>query len=287
VTDFRTIVISDIHLSAERPYFFHNWDIAVDWINSERPDLVICCGDLALNAPASPGDITFAMAQIGRLQCPVHVVPGNHDVGNCLPDIRGEHVFSDALRRTYVEAAGPDRFSVTIGNWTFIGIDALMCGSGLPAEAEQSAWLGDELARHDGQEVVLVMHKPLFRHRPDEDTLHQGSLYPAPRAALREILDRHGVRRIFSGHNHEYLHEVRDGLEFVWAPSTAFINNDGGPTRGGGERRLGLLDLRFTGDAMHLEPVSLDDMLTVDISSWLKGGIGLYERYTSVPFRRP
>src|SRR5690606_6746232 len=135
----------------------------------------------------------------------------------------------------YLGAVGADRFSLAVGKWTFIGINALMCGSGVPAEAEQSAWLDDELSRQAGQHLVLVMHKPLFRHRPDEDELHQGSLYPAPRAALRKILDRHGVRRIVSGHNHEFLHEVRDGLEFVWTPSTAFINNDGGPTRGGGE----------------------------------------------------
>lgn len=287
MTDFRAIAISDIHLSAERPFFFHNWDVAVDWIRRERPDFVLCCGDIALNAPASPADLDFARRQIERLGVPVHVVPGNHDVGNCVPDIRGEHGFTPRLRDTYLQRIGSDRFSFSVGRWTFIGIDALMCGSDTDVEAEQRAWLEQELARHGGQEIALIMHKPLFRHTPDEDGLNQGSIYPAPRAALKSLMEAHDVRRIISGHNHEFLHETRHGFECIWVPSTAFISDGGTPTRGGGVRRQGLLDLRFAGGEVDVELIELDDMLTVDIASWLKNGIGLYEHYTSVPFRRP
>lgn len=284
---FRAIVISDIHLSAERPFFFHNWDVAVDWINREKPDLVLCCGDVALNAPSSPDDLTFAKAQLDRLHCPVYVVPGNHDVGNCRPDIRGEHVITDALRSAYLGLMGADRFSESFGNWTLIGIDALLCGSELAAEHDQFAWLDAELDRLSGQQVLLVMHKPLFRHAPEEDDLHQGSIYPAPRIALRGLLERHRVRRILSGHNHEFLHSIRHGFEFVWAPSTAFINDGDGVTRGGGKRIIGLLDLRFEPMGMRVEPVMFDDMLTIDIAGWLKDGIHLYEHHTSARFRRP
>ena len=61
----RVIQISDTHLSAGKPHFADNWAPLADWIEAQRPDLVIHTGDVTVDGADAPED---SASQFG--QCP-------------------------------------------------------------------------------------------------------------------------------------------------------------------------------------------------------------------------
>ncbi|RME98472.1 MAG: metallophosphoesterase [Alphaproteobacteria bacterium] len=281
---FHIVQISDPHLSRARPFFQFNWELTLERINEAKPDLVICTGDLALNAISSPSDLDYAREQMERIEAPWLAVPGNHDVGNNRPDIRGEHVVTSEHVLRYRAVFGPDHWCREAGGWTLIGLNGLILGSGLAEEEEQEAFLDEALAGAGERPVALFMHKPLFLKQADEDRLHQGSLYPQPRAALMGRLRDANLKLVSTGHNHELLMREHEGVRMVWCPATSFLIISGAPPRGGGERLPGYLDMRLEGEELSCEAVLPPELLRIDIGTWLAGGIGLYERFTGGPY---
>jgi 3',5'-cyclic AMP phosphodiesterase CpdA len=287
MTDFHMIQISDPHLSRDRPFFFFNWDLVVGWINDAKPDLVVCTGDMALNAIASPEDLAFAKSQMDRLEVPWVALPGNHDVGNNRPDIRGEHVVTSEQIAQYREHFGSDFWSRDVGEWTFIGLNSLSMGSALPEEAEQADFLSESLSDAGDRPVALFMHKPMYLSDANEDVMHQGSLYPEPRAALMQQISGANIRLISTGHNHEIVAMCRGETDILWCPATSFLILSGTKARGGGERLPGYLDFRFSGNSFEHEVVLPGELLRIDVGTWLAGGIGGYERFTGGPYPSP
>lgn len=287
MSSFRMIQISDPHLSRERPLFYFNWDLVVGWINEAKPDLVVCTGDFAFNAIASLDDLAFAREQFDRLDVPWLAVPGNHDVGNNHPDVRGEHVASSEHVAAYRRYFGTDFWQHAIGGWTFIGLDCLILGSGLPEEREQLKFLRKAIAGAAGTPIALFMHKPLFLVDPDDERRHQGSLFAEPRRALMEEIAGADIRLVATGHNHELVQADWGPAEIVWCPATSFTIVSGAEPRGGGERVPGYLDYRFEGGNFEVTPVLPKEMLRIDIGTWLQDGIGLYDRFTSQPWPTP
>ncbi|GBE44052.1 MAG TPA: hypothetical protein ENH05_06840 [Rhizobiales bacterium] len=287
MTAFRMIQISDPHLSRERPFFFFNWDLVAGWINDARPDLVVCTGDMALNAISSPEDLAFARSQMDRLDVPWVALPGNHDVGNNRPDIRGEQVVTSERIARYRQHFGGDFWSREAGDWTFIGLNALSMGSDLPEEAEQAEFLSGALTQAGDRPVALFMHKPMYLRDANEDAMHQGCLYPGPRAALMQQIAGANIRLISTGHNHELLAMRQGERDILWCPATSFLILSDAKARGGGERLPGYLDFRFDGGAFEYEAVLPGELLRIDIGTWLAGGIGDYERFTGGPYPSP
>lgn len=281
------IQISDPHLSRERPFFFFNWDLVVGWINEAKPDQVVCSGDMGLNAIASPDDLAFARSQMNPLEVPWVAIPGNHDVGNNRPDIRGEHVVTSEQIALYRTHFGSDFWSQDIGAWTFIGLNSLSMGSDLPEKREQASFLSDALSRAGDRPVALFMHKPLHLKDSNEDEMNQGCLYPEPRKALKQLISDANIRLIATGHNHELLAARQDETDLLWCPTTSFLIISGRESRGGGERLPGYLDYRFSGDTFEHEAILPGELLRIDVGAWLASGIGDYERFTSGPYPRP
>jgi len=63
MTDFRLVMLSDIHVSATHPLLCHNFDVALEAANAFAPNVAIVTGDLSLNRLAAPTDLNFAAAQ--------------------------------------------------------------------------------------------------------------------------------------------------------------------------------------------------------------------------------
>jgi 3',5'-cyclic AMP phosphodiesterase CpdA len=275
---FTLVQLSDTHLSRSRPHFQFNFEVALDAVADIRPDVVVVTGDLALNGPDDADDIAFAARQLDRLAARWFAVPGNHDVG-LVPFAAGVHQPVTAERlAAYRDVFESDRFVARCGDWTLLGLDSQLLGSGLVDEEEQFDWLDDRLAETAGP-VGLFTHYPLFLDRPDESAISHTVIVPSARRRLIDRLTAHGgVRLVGTGHLHQERRLDIDGVQHQWAPSTAFITTE---MDLGGDAYAGLLVYRFDGDAVSVTRVEPRWMINHDIRNW--GGSephGYYEIVT-------
>jgi 3',5'-cyclic AMP phosphodiesterase CpdA len=217
----RVIVVSDSHLSARTPEATAHWDALVEHVAAAAPDLVVHAGDISTDGEVVPEDLAYARTQLDRIAAPLAVLPGNHDIGDGAAwTYDGAAVVGAETLGRYRAAFGPDRFSVEVGAWRLLGVNAQLFGSGEPEEDEHWAWLGDEIGRlAPGTPVGLVLHKPLVP--PDGDRDRPVRYVPEPaRGRLFALLAAVDTRLVVSGHIHQALRRDRDGVAHVWAPSS-------------------------------------------------------------------
>lgn len=274
----RIALVSDIHLSRARPYFHANWEILLQELAREAPDLVLLAGDIALDAPHREDDLAFARAELDRLPAPWRAVPGNHDVGNNIPDLRGEATVTEAHRAAWLRHFGEDFWALDIGDWRIVGLDCLICGSGFAAEAEQAAFLERAVAEAAQRKVALLYHKPLCAFELLDTEVSQSFWYPAVRETLLRLMRDGAVRLCMSGHLHESRDRLIAGVRHVWAPGVAFVQDIAGewlPDRHG-RRRVGYMMLELA-EAPRVTLREPPRMLNIDIGNWLRSGsIGHY-----------
>jgi 3',5'-cyclic AMP phosphodiesterase CpdA len=196
-----------------------NWRAVVDEIARIGPDLVIHCGDLALDGTGDPDELTYACRRLESLPAPWRVVAGNHDLGN--PS--GPWV-TDEVRRKEFEAVFGDRFWVEmVGGWRFVGLDVqeLLAGED-PGPIWE--WLSGALA--EPGPAVLALHRPIV---PTGSAVDEPARYvtePARSRLLGLLSDSSAgggadVRAVLSGHVHQRQVVVDGGgLHHVWVPST-------------------------------------------------------------------
>ena len=222
----RIIQFSDTHISHIGGLGHDNTERLVDYLNEvAEPDLVINTGDVVILDPDATEDRESSMRIHERIDAPLRVLPGNHDVGECARDPwRGIGVSSQRVQN-FRAAWGSDRF-VLFGDaardaagWAFVGINSELCASGLPEEDEQWTWLEEVAAEAAGKSVMLFLHKPLVI----DDGTREGVTVSA--AAKERILGtfRDGeLRVVANGHLHRYRHTVNGDVMAVTAPSLSF-----------------------------------------------------------------
>jgi len=185
---------------------------AIAHANRLRPAFVVICGDL-INRPGHPGQTAEFQRIAGLLDAsiPLHLVAGNHDVGN--------HPTPESLR-WYREMFGPDWYSFRHGDVYGIVLDSSLITEPAAAREDadaQLAWLRDELlrARASGARHILAFqHHPYFLVDPEEEDAYF-NVPLARRGRYLELLRDAGVQAVFAGHYHRNGHG-RDGeLEMV------------------------------------------------------------------------
>jgi 3',5'-cyclic AMP phosphodiesterase CpdA len=206
-------------LSTRAPEAISNW-VAVAGLAAEV-ELVIHAGDLTLDGARQGADAEYARRLLDALPALWVAIPGNHDIGDNPGASEDLEVDQGRLDR-WREAIGPDYWAVEIAEWTALGIDAQLFGSGLAAEREQWAWLEDCLASQPpGRPVVLVSHKPLTTS--DEELAASPSYRFVPRPARQRITalsDTVHCPLVVSGHVHQYRILDGGGRRHAWAPTT-------------------------------------------------------------------
>jgi 3',5'-cyclic AMP phosphodiesterase CpdA len=243
----RIVVLSDPHLSPTHGFFWNNWVVARDAANALAPDAVVVNGDLCINGPDSDIEVAFAAAALARIKSPVLALPGNHDIGDEPPGQDAKQLVDAPRLQRWYAAFKTDRWSLALGDWGLIGVNAQLFGSGLKQEAEQEAWLDAQLADAAGRNLALFLHKPLFIDHEGESEPTIASLNLEPRLKLLAKLRKAGVQLVVNGHLHQFRDRVVDGIRHVWAPSTAFVTSQ--PI--GGDPRLGMLTI----DVAQAEPM--------------------------------
>ena len=272
MTATRVILVSDSHLSPDAPEAQHNWAAVVRYVATAGPDLVIHLGDLSLDGMRNPADLDHARRQLELLPAPWRVIPGNHDVGdNPLPGEPAGLAIDDTRQQRWLDAIGPDHWSLTLPGWTLLALNAQLAGSGLAAEASQWAWLEEQVSQagHE-QRIALISHKPLAAPEPELAVAPSYRFWPA---AARDRLARLFAGRppalVVSGHVHQSRLLRHDGTEHLWVPTTWAMLPDSAQ-RAIGSKRAGLVALELTPGADPLpefvEPDGLAQLtITADV----------------------
>lgn len=285
MTDFRMVILSDTHISATHPLFFHNFEVALEAANALVPDVAIVTGDLSLNGPDAPGDLDVAAAQMKRLSAKVtKVVPGNHDVGYSPAAQGAEQQMTPERRQEYPERVGPNFWQFDHSDWRFIGLNPFLFESGFDAEAEQRAMVVEALS-HSGP-IGVFTHVPFFSDHPDEDDADtSATVTPGPRADYLGLFHAANVRFVASGHIHRNKRVIVDGITHIWAPGTASMQSTPSPL--GGLPWVGFLEMTFSGDRFSIATHEPQDMMNMDLRNWTRGIGHRYFRIVEQPHRTP
>jgi len=239
----RVLVVSDSHLSARAPEAIANWAAVAN--PAADVELVIHAGDLTLDGAAGDADAEYARRLLDALPVPWVAIPGNHDIGDTPGVSEGLEIDQVRLDR-WRASVGPDYWAVDIGEWTAVGVDAQLFGSGLEAEAEQWTWLEECLVSKPlTRPLILVSHKPLIASDGELASPPLDRFVQAPaRQRIITLLDRRRCPLVVSGHVHQYRIIDSGHRIHVWAPSTWAVLPERAQTTVG-VKRCGALALQL------------------------------------------
>ena len=175
-------------------------------------DAVVMTGDLT--DFGRPAEYAQLRRLLEPLDCPIYLMPGNHDDGAELRRSFADHAYlqqGDGART---------RYAVDLGEMRLVALD-----TSVPKAAHgelddaQLGWLDAELAAAPQTPTIVALHHPPFAtrigHMDDIGLLHGAD-------ALAAIVAHHGqVERLISGHLHRSIQMRWAGTIALTAPSTA------------------------------------------------------------------
>jgi len=196
----------------------------------EQPQFVIHLGDIVNPVPSLP---TFDQAVrhfkdiIKPVKVPVHVLPGNHDVGDKRIEWMPAEQVCDSFLEKYRASFGDDFFSFEQEGLRFILVNSLLINSGLEDEKRQQQWLERQLevAEAKAQRVFMFMHYPPYIYSTKEKGNYDNLDEPG-RGWLLGLMARPQVEAVFAGHVHNFWYDRVGTSEFYMLPSTAFLRHD-------------------------------------------------------------
>jgi len=251
----RIAVVADSHLAPGARACNDNWRAVRDFVASARIDLTVHLGDITVDGVEDVGQFAHALAMSSKWPTPIRYLPGNHDIGDNPPgpEVAPKKPLVRARLEDFRAAFGADYWGFDADGWLVIGLNAQLAGTDTPDEADQWSWLAARLANRGRSRLMLMLHKPLFQVSPADEIPHQRYVPAAPRRRLRDLLSRADLRAVVSGHAHQYLDRMLDGVRHVWVPSTAFYLPDDMQDRVGEKiTGLGVIDLTPESFAFHL-----------------------------------
>jgi 3',5'-cyclic AMP phosphodiesterase CpdA len=220
----RLVLISDLNSSYGSTTYIPEVDRGVSLIQELRPDLVICAGDMVAGQKEGLSAAQLAamwaaferrvLAPIRRANVPFLPAMGNHDASS-LRQGGGYRFAADRqaaerfwrprqgqLGLYFADAGGfPFFYSVRQGDLFVLVWDA----SSATMPPEQLRWAEQALTSPSARTArrrLVVGHLPLQGVAQGRDG---GGNVLAGAAALRQLLERHGVQAYVSGHQHAYF----------------------------------------------------------------------------------
>lgn len=200
----------------------------IEQINRIAPTFAIHLGDLVHPVPVMGIYADAAerfREQIAELDCPLHLIPGNHDVGD--KPIRwgpAEPVSEQGLAQ-WEKHFGPHYCAFEHEGCRMILLNAQIINSGFAAEGEQRAWLEAELEAHRAKRLFVALHYPPFIYREDELEYYDNLAEPG-RSWLVGLLRKYGVEAVFAGHVHNFWYNRIGDTAVYILPSITFVRHD-------------------------------------------------------------
>ncbi|SOZ20105.1 Calcineurin-like phosphoesterase family protein 5 [Cupriavidus taiwanensis] len=234
---FRFVVIADTHVnqSEEQASSFFplnrlaNQRAAQAFNAAARydPSFAIHLGDIVHPIPSHPGFHEAAenyRRLSNALKCPVHLTPGNHDVGDKPWPLAPVAQIVPEFMAAYEREFGSQWYQWHHEDCHFFVLNTSLLNTGLPEEREQQAWFEQQLARTTGR-IFLCLHYPPYVRDPDEPS-HYDNIDEPGRRWLLALLAEHQVEAVFCGHVHNLWYDQYAGTEIYLLPSTAFVRQD-------------------------------------------------------------
>lgn len=235
---FRFAVVTDTHVNHEEAATTSPWPVnklangrvrhALRTVNALNPEFVVHVGDMVHPTPtqkhyAAAVERFFEVAR--ELRCPIHLTPGNHDIGDKRIEWTPAKPITSETLAIYEKAFGPSYHSFMSHGCLFVVLNSLLLGSGLQAEREQWAWLEGELDRGGCERIFVFIHDPLFTTDPGEAESYD-NISVAERERLMALFVAHKVEAVISGHVHNFWYNRLGETELYILPSTTFVRQD-------------------------------------------------------------
>jgi 3',5'-cyclic AMP phosphodiesterase CpdA len=180
-----------------------------------RPDIVIATGDLTDKGSAE--EYAYLRELLTPLECPVFLIPGNHDGRNALWEI-----FADEGYFPKPASGNSDCLNYIVEDYPLrlIALDTLVPNEpGGWLEDAQIAWLDERLGESPSRPTVILMHHPPYV----SGIAHMDAMMCGNCDALGAVVARHPqVERIICGHLHRPVHLRWHGTVVCTAPSPGF-----------------------------------------------------------------
>ena len=206
IEKYRVLAIADVHMSNRLPYakpvdesgvtdrFLEQlelWKQVKETVDKERPDVVWILGDLFDKSNVDPITLKYTVRAIMSLDCPVEILPGNHDASMATGGSYIVEAFSEMGRNDVVCLDMKDE-----GDWVRPWLRVFSVPF-CPAEVATSKIRGfqDQIASDTSKHTnVLLLHHSILGCRHLGWTCDQG---------LDAELITEGFDLVLSGHFHD------------------------------------------------------------------------------------
>jgi 3',5'-cyclic AMP phosphodiesterase CpdA len=235
---FTFAVISDTHVNADENYCDSPFPVnalankrfrhVVADINQRSVEFVVHLGDLLHPVPSNIDLYRGAAGAYrdiaARLNVPLHIIPGNHDIGDTPIAGAPTSPINNKFIDIWKEEFGAQYGSLAFGDITMLMINAQLINSGLADEAIQARWLEDKLSK-SSKRNMLMLHHPIFLCEPDEAEHYDNTNAPG-RQWILDLISNHNVEAVFCGHAHNFWYNRYQKTDIYLSPATSFVRQD-------------------------------------------------------------
>jgi len=197
----RIVQLTDIHLGlVKKPENREGFIKLLEGAKSEEPTMIVITGDVSDAAQYYPDDYAFLRsALIEHAECPVFVIPGNHDSQRA-GKVVGKEVWTELFGELY--------FGFEWGGWRYIFLDTGDSDYGLVSgmvSEEQMDWLRREVGKDRKKTVLFAHHNPF-------DTRWSFFEKESNRQELVEVLEGGNLMLALFGHRHSDAIDYHDEI---------------------------------------------------------------------------
>jgi predicted phosphodiesterase len=218
--NFKFAIASDLHIALPNTILntasrFHlvevsipAFELVLEHLAQLNIDFLLIPGDLTQDG--EPENHAWLSERLAELPYPVYVIPGNHDVPVLQKSERAIGWQEFPHYYTHCGYDNPEQFYYShqiLPGVRLIGLNSNQFdadGKQLGRLDEpQLNWLKDALANATEELVLLTIHHNVIEHLPGQATNPLGRRYMLENASeLLEILEKAGIKLIFTGHLH-------------------------------------------------------------------------------------
>ena len=194
--DFCFSILGDRTGDADQRVYEQVWND----VDALHPDFVINVGDTIQGGNDATADSEWRALRLlwRRYSYPLYFTPGNHDI------------WSTASRTVFEKETGrPAAYGFNYKNAHFTVLDNSQTEN---LSGQQMAFLARDLAENKDRDPKFVFfHKPFWLI----PVTFQNSDF-----LFHQLIRKYGVRYVVSGHGHQFVRLVQDGVVYLEAPSS-------------------------------------------------------------------